>query len=194
MLRASRVRQLRRAQRLTQRMLAQKAGVAVGSLQGIELATRDVRYPTLEAIALALQTTVADLDAPSTALVIPPPSTLIQVASVAPPWTPPPIDTRFNQEDLLVARYYHHAESDVRQRVHQLLLQTSSDQTIEEDVTTLPARQTIAQEFMVFYAPRIKAQLLLLDAETAQTLLTDFLRRMADCVAAASASKVKTAR
>src|SRR5262245_57487629 len=76
-LRASRVRQLRRALRLTQRMLAQKAGVALGSLQGIELATRDVRYPTLEAIALALQTTVADLDAPSTALVIPPPSTLI---------------------------------------------------------------------------------------------------------------------
>src|SRR5262245_28581065 len=80
-----RVRLLRLEQRLDQRGLARRAGVALGTLQMIERgAGRDVQLPNVEKVAIQLKTTVADL---------------LQVRLVQ--WA-----GRFNREDAMIAEFF----------------------------------------------------------------------------------------
>lgn len=105
-----RVRGLRAELGLTQQQLADKAKIAIGTLQALEAAPRQKRprqtsNENIERIAKALGKTFDDLTADRN-----------QIAADN------PLLDKLTDEDLLIARAYHDARTSMRQRVESLLL------------------------------------------------------------------------
>ena len=100
---AAQLRRLRRSRRLTQRGLAQASGVAVGTIQAIELGERVPQFRTLAALAQALDVPLESLD-PTAAATDP-----LAV---------------FTREDLAVAHLLNHATPTLKDHIFKLLLET----------------------------------------------------------------------
>lgn len=99
-----RARLIRLAKRWSQKKLAQKAGVTPNTIRAFERGTGTTRRPTAKDIVAALGTTLEALERQGD-----------EVKQTD------PLLRDLNREDLVVARNYHHAATDVRQRVLTLL-------------------------------------------------------------------------
>jgi len=105
-----RLKTLRIEAGLDQIEVAKKAKVAIGTLQSIESAWREVRDSNVEKVAKIFKTSLRQL--------------LQADETIA---AADPLLADLNREDLHVARGYHHATTLVRQRVQQLIRDGESD-------------------------------------------------------------------
>jgi transcriptional regulator with XRE-family HTH domain len=140
-----RVRLLRVGRDMTQRTLAKRAGTTANTVRGLERGFLTTRWSKVAAIATVLDLTVEQL-----------------IESAEAHAADPPAIKELLNEDLEIARAYHHCSSEVRERVRMIVQQREYVQRLPENdaeahallvrYRTLPShKQRLVQELITVF-------------------------------------------